>query len=68
MSTEKPITFEAPSFAIFDVGQNAVRTTEWGNLAIFSTQRLAEVVVRQMRGRGQNVKVVPVWITPTEAQ
>lgn len=35
---EKPITFEALSYALFDVDSNAVLTTHHGNLAIFSTK------------------------------
>lgn len=59
-----PITFEAPSFAIFDIARNAVRATATGNLAIYSTESVANFVVTQMSG----CKVVPVWIKPTGKQ
>jgi len=62
---ETPITFEAPSFALFDVEQNAVRTTRWGNLAIFSVKSVAEQVAQQS---GENLKVIPVWVKPTGEQ
>lgn len=64
MNKDTPITFEAPSFAIFDIAQNAVRTTEWGSLAVFSTRIVANLVCARMPG----CKVVPVWIKPAEEQ
>ena len=58
--TDDPITFEALSYALFDVDQNAVLTTAHGNLAIFSTKGMAEIWARKS---ARNIKVVPVQIT-----
>lgn len=63
---ETPITFEAPSYAIFDIAENAVRTTQWGNLAIFSTVAVANNILRQLPPG--TCKIVPVWIKPTGQQ
>ena len=65
MNNETPITFEATSFAIFDIEANAVRTTKWGNLAIFSTRGVAQQTVDQL---GSKCKIVPVKITPVTEQ
>lgn len=63
--TEDPITFEALSYALFDVTQNAVLTTVHGNLAIFSTKAMAEVYQRKTT---RDIKVVPVQISPRTEQ
>ena len=63
MST--PITFTAPSYAILNIDQNAVLTTRWGNLAIFSTRAVAEQVLRQTPG---NLRIITVIITPITEQ
>jgi hypothetical protein len=70
MSKETPITFEAPSFAIFNVTKNAVATTKWGHLAIFSVQHIAEDIAKQNERLFPlwKFKVIPVWIKPTEVQ
>ena len=39
---ETPVTFREPSYALFDVKENAIRTTQYGNLAIFSVRAVAE--------------------------
>lgn len=55
----EPITFTEPSYALFDVDQNAVLTTQWGNLAIFTVRSVAE----QWAARsGRNIIVIPVEI------
>lgn len=64
-TNEIPFTFTAPSFAILDVDQNAVITTQWGNLAIFNVKAVAEQVVKQSR---RNLKVVAVIIQPVTQQ
>lgn len=64
-TNEIPFTFTAPSFAILDVDQNAVITTQWGNLAIFNVKAVAEQVVKQSR---RNLKIVAVMITPVTEQ
>ncbi|MEY4760641.1 MAG: hypothetical protein RLZZ200_497 [Pseudomonadota bacterium] len=61
MNQDTPITFEALSYALFDVEQNAVLTTAHGSLAIFSTKGMAEAWVRSSR---RNIRVVPVQIQP----
>jgi len=58
--SENPITFEALSYALFDLDQNAVLTTAHGNLAIFSTKGMAETFARVSV---RNIKVIPVQIT-----
>lgn len=65
-----PLTFEAPSFAIFNVTENAVATTALGHLAIFNVQAVAEGIMEQnkMLFPHWEFKVIPVWIKPTEAQ
>lgn len=63
--TAEPITFEALSYALFDVTQNAVLTTIHGNLAIFSTKAMAEVY---QRNTTRDIKVVPVQISPRTEQ
>ena len=63
--SENPITFEALSYALFDVDENAVLTTVHGNLAIFSTKGMADVYARSSK---RNLKVVPVQITPGNEQ
>ena len=45
MSTT-PITFTQPSWLLFDTNLNAALTTEFGNLAIFSTKGMAELWAR----------------------
>ena len=57
--TEVPITFREPSYALFDVDENAVLTTQWGNIAIFSTRIVAEQLAARS---GRNVEVIPVMI------
>jgi len=62
---EPPITFMAPSFALFDQDKNGVLTTVYGNLAIFNTRGVAE----QYAGSSKNrIKVLPVSITPVTEQ
>lgn len=56
-----PVTFVEPSYALLDVDQNAVLTTEHGNLAIFSTPGMAQAVAKTSK---RNVRVVPVMISP----
>lgn len=63
--SDKPITFEAPSFALFDVDANAVLTTAHGNLAIFSTEGMAQ---HWARSSSRNIRVIPVNITPVTKQ
>lgn len=65
MVTETPITFDAPSFALFDVENNAVLTTAFGNLAIFSTKGMAEACARSSK---RNIRVLPVQIQPISEQ
>ena len=65
MADEQPITFVAPSYCLFDVDENAVLTTAYGNLAIFSTKGMAEVWARSSR---KNIKVMPVQIQPVSEQ
>lgn len=65
MDKETPITFDAPSFALFDEEKNAVLTTVHGNLAIFSVKAMAEQWARSSTRR---IKVVPVTIQPTTEQ
>ena len=63
--TDSPITFRESSYALFDVKENAVRTTQFGNLAIFSVRAVAE----QWAARcGDDVKVVEVSIYPTSGK
>lgn len=62
---ELPITFEALSYALMDVEQNAVLTTAHGNLAIWSTKGMAEAWARSSN---RNLKVVPVRIQPASEQ
>jgi hypothetical protein len=62
---EQPITFEALSYALFDVAQNAVLTTAHGNLAIFSTKGMAEIWARKSV---RNITVIPVQITRGNTQ
>ena len=57
---DEPITFLEPAYAIFDVGANAVRTTPYGNLAIFSTKGMAE---RWAASSAHNLKVIEVMIS-----
>lgn len=64
-TVEDPITFEALSFALFDIDQNAVLTTAHGNLAIFSTRAMAEVWARSSK---RNIRIVPVQIQPRSEQ
>ena len=58
---DDPITFEAQSFALFDVEQNAVMMTGYGNLAIFNTRNVAQIWADRS---GRNVRVVAVTIRP----
>jgi hypothetical protein len=60
---EQPVTFRDPSYAIFDVAANAVRTAQWGNLAIFSTRLIAEQWAAKS---GSHLRVVEVFIVPTD--
>lgn len=63
--SETPITFDEPSYALFDVEKNAVRTTQWGNLAIFSVKSMAE---QWAQTSGSKIRVVPVSIKPITEQ
>lgn len=62
---DDPITFSAPSFALFDVDANGVLTTVHGNLAIFSTKAMAELWAKSSR---RTLKVLPVLIQPVSEQ
>lgn len=62
---EPAITFEALSYALFSVDDNAVLTTAHGNLAIFSTKGMAELWAKSSK---RNIKVVPVQVTPRREQ
>lgn len=59
-TVEAPITFKEPSYALFDVALNCVRTTNIGNLAIFSTRNVAEIAARQI---GAHIKVIRVQVS-----
>jgi hypothetical protein len=59
MATDTPVTFREDSNALFDVDQNAVCTTEHGNLAIFSVRAMAEIWATKT---ARNIIVVPVRI------
>jgi BarA-like signal transduction histidine kinase len=59
-TNDVPITFREASYAIFDTQANAVRTTQFGNLAIFSTRIVAEQWANKS---GVHCIVVPVLIT-----
>lgn len=63
--SDTPVTFREPSYAIFDVEKNAVRTTQWGNLAIFSVRAVAE---QWAATSGAKLKVIPVLISPVIEQ
>lgn len=65
MSESTPITFVEPSYALLDVEHNAVISTEWGNLAIFSTPGVAENMAKMSVRR---LKVIKVMITPVVEQ
>lgn len=58
------VTFTEPAYIIFDTNANAVRTTVYGGLAIFSTKGMADSVVAHMPG----CKVIPVYITPVDSK
>ena len=61
LSIKTPITFRESSYAIFDVKENAVRTTKYGNLAIFSVRAIAEQLAAKS---GSDTKVVEISIYP----
>jgi hypothetical protein len=65
MPDETPITFDAPSYLLFDKNANAALTTAHGNLAIFSTRAIAE---RWASSSRRELKVLPVMITPVTEQ
>jgi hypothetical protein len=54
------VTFRERSFAVVDADVPGVLTTEWGNLAIFSTEGMAQHWARQSN---RNLTVVPVRIS-----
>lgn len=58
-----PVTFRELSYALLDVDEDAVLTTAWGNLAIFSTKGVAEQAASTSHS---NLKIIPVWIVPEE--
>lgn len=58
---EAPITFLESNYALLDEAQNAILTTQWGNLAIFTVRSVAEQYAKQSKRR---VRVVTVHITP----
>ncbi len=62
---EPPITFDALSYALFSVDDNAVLTTAHGNLAIFSTKGMAELWAKSSR---KNIKVIAVQIQQASRQ
>ena len=58
-----PITFNEPSWALFDVEANAVCMTKWGNLAIFNTQGFASIEAQKLeRTTGKHITVMQVRI------
>lgn len=63
MNDKVPITFTEQSFALFDLEANAVLTTVYGNLAIFSTRAMALQWARTSKKR---VEVRPVFIKPAD--
>lgn len=62
---EPPITFEALSYALFSLDDNAVLTTAHGILAIFSTKGMAELWAKSSK---RNIRVVAVQVTPRTEQ
>ena len=54
-----PITFTEPSYLLFDIDQNAVLTTQFGNLAIFTVKRMAEMWAQKS---SKNIEVRTVRI------
>ena len=56
-----PVTFTQTSFALFDEEKKGVCMTAYGNLAIFTTRGIAEVVQRQSK---RKIKIVEVHIIP----
>lgn len=62
-ASEIPVTFVERSFALFDVDQNAVLTTQFGNLAIFSPRGIAEQWAAKS---SRKIEVRPVYIKPAD--
>ena len=65
MNPKDCITCTQPAFMLYDEQGDGACTTLFGSLAIFSTRGMAEVMVRST-GRPNQVKIVPVMITPIE--
>lgn len=61
--SEPPVTFEEPSYLLFDLDDNAVLMTVHGNLAIFNTKGMAEAYAKTSSKR---IEVRAVRITPIE--
>lgn len=59
--SDTPVTFTERSYVLFDVESNAVMTTAHGNLAIFSTQGMADLWAAKS---SKKVEVRAVYITP----
>ena len=64
LSSAGPITFTAKSYALWDLDLKAVLCTTHGNLAIYSTEAMAQVWVGKS---SRNLKVLPIFITPADA-
>jgi hypothetical protein len=64
----EPIAFVAQSFAVLDVELNAVISTRFGNLAIFSTRGVADHYAALSALAGVRAKVVPVIVKPVRLQ
>lgn len=60
----QPITFTTPSYCVMDMARNAVFTTVFGNLCIFTIEALAEKATAQLLPHYPQAKVVPVMISP----
>lgn len=63
MMTKPPVTFTEPCYLLFDIDQNAVLTTEFGNLAVWSTKGMADVWKSRS---AKNLKVRAVRIVPID--
>lgn len=62
---ETPYTFTAECYAIVDDALNEVRTTQYGNLAVFSVLKMAEHYAREIeRVSGSRHRVVKVLVRP----
>lgn len=66
--SETPFTFVAQSFAVLDSSAGAVLTTRFGNLAIFSTRKVADHYAALSTAAGRPAKVVSVTVQPVTTQ